>query len=106
MFARDDEKDAARKLAQQQSRTKRDASETVDALQENVVGLVQHAKDVGNNKAQQVADYVQEQADNLRLSSTNALARVEDRIRAKPGQSVGIAFAAGILASFLLGRRS
>ena len=106
MFARDDEKGAARKAAQQLARTKRDASEVLDDIQENVVGLVQHAKDVGNDKAHQVADYVQERAENLRLSGTDALARVEDRIRSKPGQSVGIAFAAGILASFLLGRRS
>lgn len=106
MFARDDEKDAARKLAQLEARLKRDASDAVDVIQENVVGLVQHAKDVGNEKAHQVADYVHERADNLRLSGTDALARVEDRIRSKPGQSVGIAFAAGILASFILGRRS
>jgi ElaB/YqjD/DUF883 family membrane-anchored ribosome-binding protein len=106
MFSRDDEKDAARKLVQQQARAKRDASEAVDDIKENVVGLVQHAKDVGTDKAHQVADYVQGRADNLRLSGREALARAEDRIRSKPGQSVGIAFAAGILASFLLSRRS
>ena len=106
MFVRDDEKDAARKIAQQQSRLKQDASDAVDTIQENVVGLVQHAKDVGHDKAHQVADYVHAQADNIRLSGADALTRVEDRIRAKPGQSVGLAFAAGILASFLLSRRS
>ena len=106
MFARDDEKDAARKLAQHKAKIKRDVSEVVDDLEENVVGLVQHAKDIGSDKVHQVADYVQERADNIRLSGADALARVEDRIRSKPGQSVGIAFAAGILASFLLGRRS
>ena len=106
MFARDDEKDAARKLAQQQTKIQRDLSETADDIKENVVGIVQHAKDVGNDKAHQATNYVHERADNLRLAGRDALSRVEDRIRSKPGQSVGIAFAAGILASFLLGRRS
>lgn len=106
MFTREDEKETARKLAQHKAKIKRDVSEAADDLEENVVGLVQHAKDVSNDKAHQIADYVQERADNIRLSGTDALARVEDHIRTKPGQSVGIAFVAGILASFILSRRS
>jgi ElaB/YqjD/DUF883 family membrane-anchored ribosome-binding protein len=78
----------------------------VQDVKENVVGLTQHAKDIGNEKAHQVSEYVREQATNLKLSGADALHKVESRIKAKPGQSVGIAFAAGILASLLLRRRA
>jgi ElaB/YqjD/DUF883 family membrane-anchored ribosome-binding protein len=80
--------------------------ETKLDVKENIVGLAQHAKDIGNEKAHQASEYVREHATSLKLSGTDALRRVESRIKAKPGQSIGIAFAAGILASILLRRRA
>ena len=80
--------------------------ETKQDIKENVVGLTQQAKDIGNEKVHQVSEYVHDQATSLKLSGTDALHKVESRIKAKPGQSVGIAFAAGILASLLLRRRA
>jgi ElaB/YqjD/DUF883 family membrane-anchored ribosome-binding protein len=74
-------------------------------IKENVVGLAQRAQDIGNEKAHQVSEYVHEQATNLKLSGSDALQKLENRIKAKPAQSVGIAFAAGILASIILRRR-
>lgn len=80
--------------------------ETKQDVKENIVGLAQHAKDVGNDTAHQASDYMRAQAENLKISGADVLYRVENRIRTRPGQSVGIAFAAGILASILLRRRA
>lgn len=80
--------------------------ETKQDVKENIVGLAQHAKDVGSDTAHQASDYMRTQAENLKISGADVLYRVENRIRTRPGQSVGIAFAAGILASILLRRRA
>jgi ElaB/YqjD/DUF883 family membrane-anchored ribosome-binding protein len=77
-----------------------------DAIRENVVGLAHNLKDAGNDTAHMALEFVQESAQGLKTSGTDTLARIEKRIHAKPGQSVAIAFAAGIVASFLFGRRS
>jgi ElaB/YqjD/DUF883 family membrane-anchored ribosome-binding protein len=75
-------------------------------IKENVVGLARTIKDSSTDKAHDAADYVRHRLDDLTVSGTDTLERLESRIKAKPAQSVAIAFTAGLLASFLLGRRS
>jgi len=75
-------------------------------IKENVVGLARTIKDSSADKAHDAADYVRGRLDDLTVSGTDTLERLESRIKAKPAQSVAIAFTAGLLASFLLGRRS
>jgi ElaB/YqjD/DUF883 family membrane-anchored ribosome-binding protein len=44
--------------------------------------------------------------EDLKETSTDTMRMVEERIQSKPTQSIVIAFAAGVLASYILGRRS
>jgi hypothetical protein len=41
----------------------------------------------------------------LRANATREYKKVEGQVKAKPGQSIAAAFAAGLVASWLLGRR-
>jgi ElaB/YqjD/DUF883 family membrane-anchored ribosome-binding protein len=83
----------------------KDIRKDIDSLKSNVVGLARHLRDIGADKAQVVASSVRDQADVLKATGAEALDKAEDKVRAAPAQSVAIAFAAGILASYLLGRR-
>ncbi len=75
-------------------------------IKENVVGLARSIRDNSADKAHVATDYVRNRLDDLQYSGTDALKKIESRIKSKPAQSVAIAFAAGLLASFLFGRRS
>jgi len=75
-------------------------------IKENVVGLARTLKDSSTDKAHDAADYVRDRVGDLQTSGTDTLEKIEYRIKSKPAQSVAIAFAAGLLASFLFGRRS
>lgn len=91
----DETKDADNKLEKQ-----------AQNIKENVVGLARSIKDSSTDKAHDAADYMRDRLDDLQYSGTDALKKIESHIKAKPTQSVAIAFTAGLLASFLLGRRS
>ncbi len=75
-------------------------------VKENVVGMARNIKDTSVDTAHVAADYVRHRMDDLRTSGTDTLEKVESRIQSRPAQSLAIAFVAGLLASFLLGRRS
>jgi ElaB/YqjD/DUF883 family membrane-anchored ribosome-binding protein len=77
----------------------------INDIKENVVGLARNLKDVSATKANDAADYVRDRVDTLKETGLDRLEKVEARIQAKPGQSIAIAFAAGLIANFLLGRK-
>jgi len=74
-------------------------------IKENVIGLARNIRETSTDKAHDAVDYVRDQVENLKEVGVNRMERVEKRIKAKPGQSIAIAFAAGLLANALLGRR-
>jgi ElaB/YqjD/DUF883 family membrane-anchored ribosome-binding protein len=75
-------------------------------IKENVVGLARNIRDTSTDRVHVAADYVRDRVEDLKGSGADALDKIETRIKAKPAQSIAIAFGAGLLASFLLGRRS
>lgn len=75
-------------------------------LKENVVELARNVRDASADKAHVFTDYLRDRASEMKASGINSLEKIEGRIRSKPGQSIAIAFTAGLLASYLLGRRS
>jgi ElaB/YqjD/DUF883 family membrane-anchored ribosome-binding protein len=83
-----------------------DIRRDLNSLQSDVVILASDIKKVGATQARAAVDYVTERVDTLKATGNDALVKIEDGIKSKPGQSVTIAFAAGLLVSFLLGRRS
>jgi ElaB/YqjD/DUF883 family membrane-anchored ribosome-binding protein len=78
----------------------------IKEIKENVVGLARNIRDVSNDKAHMAADYVLERASDLKDTGADTLHKFERRIKTKPAQSIAIAFTAGLLASYMFGRRS
>jgi ElaB/YqjD/DUF883 family membrane-anchored ribosome-binding protein len=78
----------------------------VTSLKAKTVDLAHNLRDAGVHKANEATAYVQDSLDSWKVAGNQAILRAEDRIKAKPGQSIAIAFVAGIVASFLLGRKS
>lgn len=83
----------------------RDIKDSLDTLQSNVIDLAQNIRAVSADKANMAADFARDRADDLKDMGADALKKTEKSIKASPGRSVAIAFAAGILTSLLLGRR-
>ena len=92
MTKHDESKDAERKPAK-------------GAARDHAQDLSDSLRDLGNDKARIAADFLQESAENMKETGRGGMAKIDRRIRAKPVQSIGIAFAAGLVVSFLLGRR-
>jgi len=89
--------------------TLEDLKEDIDSLQSHIAGLAKEIKSVSVHKAEDAAGfingYVSRGIDSLKNSGTEAIESVEEGIRAKPAQSVMIAFAAGALVNYLFTRR-
>ena len=84
----------------------KEVSEELESLKSGVIGLAHNLRDIGADKAHEAASYVNDQIDTLKATSVDSFKRIEKKIQDKPGQSVAIAFGVGLLASYLLGRKS
>lgn len=76
----------------------------IDSLKSNVVELSRHLKAEGTVQARKLGEVARERFDDLRRAAHDEYAKAEKQVKAKPGQSVAIAFAAGLALSFLLSR--
>ena len=85
--------------------TTADLRQDIENLKHDAYELAQHAVEAGSRNASQLRDQAADQIDTLKEAGKKNLARVEKRIREKPGQSLAIAFAAGALLSLLMGRK-
>lgn len=79
--------------------------EDISALKSNVVDLARNLREIGVTGAHVTADYLREQVDGLKNNSTLVMEKTEERIKSSPAQSVAVAFAAGVIASYLFNRR-
>ncbi len=82
-----------------------DIREDLDSLKNNVVELTRHLKKEGKKEAAEIKDIAMDRLEEIKTSGRRQLKSVERRVKQKPAESVAIAFAAGIVASFLFGRR-
>jgi ElaB/YqjD/DUF883 family membrane-anchored ribosome-binding protein len=78
--------------------------EDLDNIKTNVVGLAQNLKEAGAEKVHVATDYIRNRADDIRNASVSTIEKAEDSIKSNPAQSVVLAFACGVLTSFLIGR--
>jgi ElaB/YqjD/DUF883 family membrane-anchored ribosome-binding protein len=76
----------------------------IDSLKDNVVELSRHIKSEGKAQTSKLTEIALDRIADLRKSATFEYQRAEKAVKAKPGQSVAIAFAAGLLASMLIRR--
>jgi len=82
-----------------------DIKKDLNTLKDDVTHLATNVKKAGTDKANEAISYVKDQVGPVKDIGTNTVSALEERIKSKPGQSVTIAFAAGLLFSYLLGRR-
>jgi len=80
-------------------------SAEVSRLKSDTRDLSRNGKALINDGAHVTADYLRELAYNLKQNGRQTLQKTEAHIQEKPGQSIAIAFAAGMIASLLFGRR-
>ena len=76
----------------------------LDSLKSNVVELTQHVKQDGKVQGKALKKAANAQVKSLKDSTADSIGRIEDSVKEKPGQSVAIAFAAGLLTSFFISR--
>lgn len=67
--------------------------------------LARHVYADGREALSHSGENMRHRLDGVREISRDGLKRVEEQVRAHPGQSLAVAFAVGILASFIIGRR-
>ncbi|MAS87272.1 MAG: hypothetical protein CMH30_04760 [Micavibrio sp.] len=82
-----------------------DIKKDLTSLKKDTIKLAEHVKKDGATQASHLKEVVSEQADHLQDMGKSQLKNLEKQVKAKPAQSVAIAFAAGVLTSILLGRR-
>lgn len=76
----------------------------IDSLKSNVVELTRHVQSEGRFQAGKISELAAQRLTDLKKSAQLEYLKVEKAVKAKPGQSVAIAFGAGLLVSFLLRR--
>lgn len=79
--------------------------EDLDSLRTNVVELTQHIKQNGSTQATNLRDRANDTIHDLQERGQKQVQRVEKQVKQKPGQSLALAFAGGLLTSLLLRRR-
>lgn len=77
----------------------------INSLKENTIELTKHVKKDGKVKTAELKHALSEKMDVMTEKGQDRLRDIEFKVREKPLQAVGIAFAAGLLASILMGRR-
>tara|TARA_B100001971_G_C18003746_1_gene438683 strand:+ start:433 stop:717 length:285 start_codon:yes stop_codon:yes gene_type:complete len=82
-----------------------DIREDLDSLKSNVVELTKHVQKDGKEQTKEVQKALTKQVETLQEESAKRLEGIKNHVREKPAQSIGIAFATGLVASLLLGRR-
>jgi len=80
-------------------------SAEVGKLKDDAREFSRNSKAVIHDGADVTVDYLRDLGKSLKKTGRLTLEKAEVRIHEKPGQSIAIAFAAGMVASILFGRR-
>lgn len=105
MSIQDDIRSADHKIGKDTAHFDGALSAEISRLKSDANDFSRNGKAIINDGAHVTADYLRELAYSLKKSGRLTLKRTETHIQEKPAQSVAIAFAAGMLASLLFGRR-
>lgn len=79
--------------------------DSVNSIKQSASELAHHVYSDGRDVLTQAGEKAMDRFDGLRQSGMEELKKVETRVREKPAQSLAVAFAAGIILSFLFGRK-
>lgn len=79
--------------------------EDLQTLKADASNLVQHVVADGQEKLREAGQITSNTYESLKSIGARQLKKAELEIKAKPIQSIAVAFGVGLVASFLLGRR-
>lgn len=79
--------------------------EDLDSLKNNVVELTRHLTKDGNAQVSQLSHTLMERIADAQKSGKQQYKLLEKKVKDKPGQTLALAFGAGIIASMLMKRR-
>ncbi len=74
----------------------------IASLRDNIAGLTSHLKNDGKAQVRSAKETLSEKMTDYKRTGRDQINDIEERVREKPGQSVAIAFAAGLVASYLM----
>jgi ElaB/YqjD/DUF883 family membrane-anchored ribosome-binding protein len=77
----------------------------LDSLKTNIVELTRHVQEQGVEQVHELGAAAQKKVADLKKTGNRELHKLEDQVKAHPGQSMALAFAAGLALSVLMGRR-
>lgn len=77
----------------------------LNSLKNNVVELSRHLKSDGLAKTESAKASALSRLDDVKAEGQRRVGQIEGRVKAKPAESVAVAFAAGLAASLLLRRK-
>lgn len=83
----------------------KDMKSDIDSLKTNIVGLAHKAMESGAETVSEVKKRAESELSKMREVGAEGLKKAEERVREKPAKSIAMAFAAGILANILFGRK-
>jgi ElaB/YqjD/DUF883 family membrane-anchored ribosome-binding protein len=92
---------AAQNLKQDTHRLKED----LRAIKDDSIALARDLKEDGITAAKNVGTDVKEKVDEMKTHASEHLGTIAKEVKARPLQSMAIAFAAGAVASLFIGRR-
>ena len=78
--------------------------EDLNSLKSNVVELTKHLKHDGDTTIEEIRESATKRLKNLSTAGQKKLKEVEGHVKAKPAQSLAMAFAAGLVISALARR--
>lgn len=78
----------------------------VNSIKSNVVGLAHDLAESGLKQVDELEEKAKVAYTKMRAQGERKFHDLEKLVQEKPGQSLAIAFVGGIIASYLLGRRS
>jgi ElaB/YqjD/DUF883 family membrane-anchored ribosome-binding protein len=79
--------------------------EDLDSLKTNIIELTRHMKAETGARTQLLRSGVLGQVNSLKKTGAEQFEKLEGQVKAKPAQSLALAFVGGMLFSYLLGRR-
>jgi len=79
--------------------------EDIDSLKSNIVELTRHVKAETGVRTDVIKKGLLSQVASIRSSGVAQYEKLEGQVKEKPTQSLALAFAGGIIASYLFGRR-
>ncbi|MDE1153313.1 MAG: hypothetical protein PW788_12315 [Micavibrio sp.] len=82
-----------------------DIRRDIESLKENIAALTQHLKSDGKAKVADLKDAASQRVDDMVAKSDETLAKLESQVKDNPRQAIMVAFAAGLVTSFLLRSR-